>query len=112
VRYDNRFFQLEPQSRDYAPAQNKALVCEGRHGNIAIEYRGRALRWREIAAPSKPKAAVQRASETDPPAAKRKWVPSANHPWREAARRAKQRRAMKEAAVATRPLLSLPCASP
>jgi transposase len=112
VRYDNRFFQLEPQSRDYAPAQNKALVCEGRHGNIAIEYRGRALRWREIAAPSKPKAAVQRASKTDPPAAKRKWVPPANHPWREAARRAKQRRAMKEAAVTTRPLLALPCASP
>jgi hypothetical protein len=45
VRYDNRFFQLEPQSRDYARAQNKALVCEGRQGNImAIEYRGRALR--------------------------------------------------------------------
>ena len=39
VRYDNRFFQLEPQSRHYAPAQGKVLVCEGRYGNIAIEYR-------------------------------------------------------------------------
>src|SRR6266566_574356 len=60
VRYDNRFFQLEPQSRDYAPAQNKALVCEGRHGNIAIEYRGRALRWREIPAPVKPSVSHSR----------------------------------------------------
>ena len=40
VRYDNRFFQLQPQSRYYAPAQSKVLVCEGRHGTLAIEYRG------------------------------------------------------------------------
>ncbi len=44
VRYDNRFFQLEPQSHNYAPSQSKVLVCEGRHGSIAMEYRGRALR--------------------------------------------------------------------
>jgi len=34
--------------------QGKVLVCEGRYGNIAIEYRGRALRWQEIPAPRKP----------------------------------------------------------
>jgi len=45
VRYANRFFQLQPQSRHYAPAQSKVLVCEGRHGSLAIEYRGHALRW-------------------------------------------------------------------
>src|SRR5262250_867711 len=39
VRYDNRFFQLETQSQHYAPAHGKAVVCEGRHGRIAIEYR-------------------------------------------------------------------------
>jgi transposase len=110
VRYDNRFFQLERQSRDSAAAQSKVQVCEGRHGNIAIEYRGRALRWQEIAAPRKPAAAVQRARESVPPVATRKRVPPANHPWREAARRAQQSRALKEAAVATRPLLALPCA--
>ena len=32
VRYDNRFFQLQPQSRHYTPAQGKVLVCEGRDG--------------------------------------------------------------------------------
>ena len=62
VRYDNRFFQLEPQSRHYAPARGKVLVCEGRYGSIAIEYRGRALRWQEIPAPAQPRVLVQRAS--------------------------------------------------
>src|SRR6267154_331587 len=53
VRYQNRWLQLA-QSRPGAPAQDKVLVCEGRHGNIAIEYRGRALRWQEIPAPRRP----------------------------------------------------------
>jgi transposase len=105
VRYDNRWFQLEGQGRYYAPAQGKVLVCEGRHGSIAIEYRGRALRWQEIPAPARPrvpeaKPVVQRATQS---CAKRKWVPPANHPWREAARRAMEKRASK-GAVATRPL--------
>src|SRR5215467_8802781 len=54
VRYENRFFQLEPQSRNYAPARSQVLVCEGRHGAITIEYRGQTLRFREIPAPRKP----------------------------------------------------------
>ena len=33
VRYDNRFFQLEPQSRHYAPAKGKVVVCKGREGS-------------------------------------------------------------------------------
>jgi hypothetical protein len=52
VRYDNRFFQLEPHGHHYAPSQSKVLVCAGRHGSIAIEYRGHALRWQEIPAPA------------------------------------------------------------
>jgi hypothetical protein len=93
VRYHSRFFQLQRQGR-YAPAQSKVLVCEGRHGSIAIEYRGRALRWQEISAPIRPAVpkanpVVERASES---CAKRKWVPPANHPWREAARRGVEER--------------------
>ena len=108
VRYDNRFFQLEPQSRHYAPAQGKVLVCEGRYGNIAIEYRGRALRGKEIPAPRKPSGggpAGQSASSAD--GQKEAAVPPANHPWREATRRAMEKRVSKEA-VATRPLLAWP----
>jgi hypothetical protein len=114
VRYGNRFFQLEPQSRYYAPARGKVLVCEGRHGSIAIEYRGRELPWQEIPAPVNPSAL--HAGPTGEPkhvpvsTANRKWVPPANHPWREAPRREMQKRASK--AVATRPSLALPSASP
>ena len=91
VRYDNRFFQLAPQSHYYAPSQGKVLVCEGRHGSLAIEYRGRALRWQEISAPRRPAASEANAVTTS--CAKRKWVPPANHPWREAARRGREERA-------------------
>src|SRR5256712_12514334 len=103
VRYDNRFFQLQPQSRHYAPGQGKVLVCEGRYGRIAIEYQGRALRWQEIPAPTRPHGLA-----AEPPSdrkrvpvsiVKRKWVPPADHPWREAARRGAQRKAFRQAAA-------------
>jgi len=48
VRYDNRLFQVQAQSRKYAPAQGKVVVCEWQDGSIEIEYRGRKLPWREI----------------------------------------------------------------
>ena len=77
VRYQNRWFQLAPQSRHSSSAQDRVLVCEGRHGNIAIEYRGRALRWQEIPAPRQPikresKPAVNPATEPKPPRVQRK----------------------------------------
>jgi transposase len=48
VRYDNRLFQVQAQSRKYAPAQGKVVVCEWQDGMIEIEYRGRKLPWKEI----------------------------------------------------------------
>jgi hypothetical protein len=115
VRYSNRFFQLQRQSRNYAPARSKVLVCEGRHGNLAIEYRGRALRFQEIAAPVKTQALEAEVKSNGPRVvvpAVRKWVPAANHPWREAARRAVQKRGSQLAAAAPRPSLAWPSASP
>src|SRR5437899_5159076 len=47
VRYKNRFFQLEPQSR-YAPARGQVAVCEGRLGGIETDDRGGTLRVEEI----------------------------------------------------------------
>jgi len=108
VRYANHYFQLEPQSRHYAPARSKVLVCEGRHGGISIEYRGRALGWKQIAAPPAPRAEAVGA-RVAVAIAKRKWVPPADHPWREAARRAVQQKALREVARAP---LARPCASP
>ena len=92
VRYENRFFQLEPESRNYAPAKGKVMVWERPDGQIGIEYRGRAVRWREIPAPAR--LAVQQKRPT--PARKLrkpKWVPAADHPWREAVRRQMERNA-------------------
>jgi transposase len=48
VRYDNRLFQVQAQSRKYAPAQGKVVVCEWQDGTTEIEYRGRKLPWKEI----------------------------------------------------------------
>src|SRR5450759_3352225 len=48
VRYDNRLFQVQAQSRKYAPAQGKVAVCEWQDGTVEIEYRGRKLPWKEI----------------------------------------------------------------
>jgi transposase len=48
VRYDNRLFQVQAQSRKYAPAQGKVVVYEWQDGTVEIEYRGRRLPWKEI----------------------------------------------------------------
>jgi transposase len=112
VRYENRFFQLE--SRGYAPAEGQVMVCEGRHGRIAIEYRGRALPCREIPAPTRPNVVEVKPVGKHPTEqrAKQKWVPPANHPWREAVRREMKKRELKTGAVAAQPSLALPSASP
>src|ERR1035437_3395789 len=47
VRYDNRLFQVQGQSRKYAPAQGKVVVCEWQDGAIEIEYRGGKVPWKE-----------------------------------------------------------------
>jgi transposase len=98
VRYENRFFQLERQSRHYAPARGQVLVCEGRHGKISIEYRGRELEWREIPAPAKPcELPVPPAQKLKGATPKRKWVPPADHPWRKLILRTAQQKAAREA---------------
>ena len=117
VRYDNRFFQIEPQNRNYAPARSKVLVCEGRHGNLAIEYRGQELRFQEIPAPAKTQVVKSAAIGARPclptPLKKRKWTPPATHPWKRAVRREMQKRAAKGALAAARaPLACSPALRP
>lgn len=117
VRYDNRFFQLAAESRNYAPARGKVLVCEGPEGRVEVEYRGRAVRWREIAAPARPsvpqaRPAIERAPAPTAAIAKPKWVPPPDHPWRQAARRGEERRDSGGITLARRPSLALPSAAP
>jgi hypothetical protein len=92
VRYQGRFFQLEPGSRNDAPAKGKVVVWKRPDGEMGIEYRIRAVRWREIAAPVRPAVQEKRPAKA-PNAGKRKWVPPADHPWREAARWQMERKA-------------------
>ena len=96
VRHDNRFFQLEPQSRNYAPARGKVTVCEWPEGRLEIEYRRHPVPWREIAAPTKasePQPVKEGSIRSAAPALKRRWVPPPDHPWRQAARGGAERRA-------------------
>ncbi len=110
VRYENRFFQLEAESRNYAPAKGKVVVWERPDGQMGIEYRGRAVRWREIAAPARPAIQQSRAPSTAK-VGKPRWVPPADHPWREAARRQRASKAWEQEAGKGRSW-ALPSASP
>jgi hypothetical protein len=117
VRYDNRFFQLQPQSHHYAPVKSQVAVCESRDGSVTIEYRGRALRWEEIPAPAK--AIGQEATELGhgrgglaPRLPKQKWVPAPDHPWRQPACRRVEKLGFAGPPLAPRASLALPSASP
>jgi len=83
VRYDNRFFQLERQS-PLAPARSKVVVREDVMGQIEIRYRGRAMRWTEVAAPiaATPPVLPARVDWPDAPTRPRSRIPCADHPWR------------------------------
>jgi hypothetical protein len=79
VRHENRLYQVEGQSRNYAPAKSKVTVCEWEDGTMEIHYRGRKLIHPRIEErPRKPEAVVsKRRKPFTPPAVK---MP--DHPWR------------------------------
>ena len=86
VRYENRLFQVTRQS-GYAPAQSKVVVCEWQDGRVEIRYRGKRLRYAEIA--ERPAKLVE----------ERKGVrrrlplpPKAEHPWKRSYREMRPRR--------------------
>ena len=78
VQYHTRAFQVVRQSRQ-APARSTVLVRENPVGAIEIRYRGRSLRWTELASPPA-KPAPPRVGVLPP--ARSTWRPSADHPWR------------------------------
>ena len=78
VRYENRYFQLE-RTGDYPPRQATVAVCEWEDGRIEIRYKGKARPYREIEAPRRPQAAIER---VDHPPRPSHWKPPASHPWR------------------------------
>jgi transposase len=77
VRHENRFYQIESQSRRYAPAKSKVIVCEWEDGTMEIHYRGQKLSWHEIQErPKKAETVAVKRKPSTPP------VPLATHPWR------------------------------
>jgi hypothetical protein len=79
VRHDNRFYQVERQSRNYVPAKSKVTVCEWEDETMEIHYQGRKLTQHEI------EERPQRL-EVIPSKRRRPFTPAAahmpNHPWR------------------------------
>jgi transposase len=91
VRYKNRLLQLERQSQHWAPSRSRVLVRENEAGAIAIGYRGRRLRFRELTFAS-PARSEERGAAPSPappspkatfPTARAQRPPSAHHPWRQ-----------------------------
>jgi transposase len=116
VRYENRFFQLRPQGH-YPPAKSQVLVYESRNGSLSIEYRGRALGWKEITAPAK--VLTQKTTQMGykeaglaPRPPQRKWVPPLNHPWRQPACPRVEKLGLRGQSLAPTLSLALPSASP
>jgi hypothetical protein len=78
VRHDNRLYQVEKQSRTYAPAKSKVTACQWEDGSLEIHYRGRKLTHHEIPErPGKPEPVVKKRAPFEPAAA-----PRVDHPWR------------------------------
>ena len=84
VRYHNRLFQLERQSR-LAPARSTVLVREDVAGAIDIRYRDRPMRWTEIHAPVAEAGAPGPACRPAPAPRPGRRKPSGDHPWRHGA---------------------------
>jgi hypothetical protein len=80
VRYRNRAVQLPRQSGD-APARGRVTVCEWEHGRVAIEYRGRVMRWTEITGAVGRRPVPVLAAPAAPPIGRVR-KPAATHPWR------------------------------
>jgi Winged helix-turn helix len=77
VRHENRFYQVEAQSRNHAPAKSKVTVCEWEDGTREIHYRGRRLTHHEIVErPRKPEAVEEKRRRPVIHPAK------PDHPWR------------------------------
>jgi hypothetical protein len=82
VSYRGRLLQIQAQSRHYAPARSKVMVCEWEDGRLGIYYREQLVEWEEI--PQRPP------KEKPPVVVMKKSVhhtrnrqPALDHPWKQ-----------------------------
>jgi transposase len=86
VRYKNRLLQLERQSQHWAPAKSRVLVRENEAGEVAIDYRGQRLGFRELVPASTARSEGRGAAPFPAPPSpkpKRRLAPASHHPWRQ-----------------------------
>ncbi len=81
VRYHTRALQLARQS-GHAPARSTVTVCEWPDGRLAIEYRGRAIRWTEITGQPPVTGSPVTGAAPRPVAPPRPDAAQRYHPWR------------------------------
>lgn len=79
VRYNNRFFQIIPQS-NLPPSRNKVTVQEHLDGSIHILYRSKEIVFTEIY--ERPQCPQAPTSKVLVSTSEKAHVPSQNHPWR------------------------------
>jgi hypothetical protein len=79
VRYQNRFFQILPQS-NLPPAKKRVTIQEHLDGSIHMVYRGKEIVFHEIEQlPSHPHLFPEKSPIPEP---RKKYIPPPTHPWR------------------------------
>lgn len=81
VQYRGRFLQIERESR-YAPAGRQVTVWEARDGKLEIEYRGRPVKWHEIARPAPRSGSCPKVKGQALEVRKNLHRPAVRHPWK------------------------------
>jgi transposase-like protein len=106
IRHDNRWLQLLPKQRRYAPTRSKALVCEWEDGTREVYYREERIAFTELQEPPRKPASPTR------PTARATVIrkPNPDHPWRQSYQHMKLRASGQGSAT---PLVGMrPSASP
>ena len=89
VRYHNRVLQLERQSQHWAPARSRVLVRENEAGEVAMDYRGQRLGFREHTGlgpqhrEARGSAPSPAPPSPNPPRSFSRPPPASEHPWRQ-----------------------------
>ena len=79
IRHHGRYLQLRPGPKYRGSSKNKALVCEGEDGSMAIYHQGEKMAFAEL--PAAPRKAIQHRSAV---AQVRLRIPAKkDHPWRQ-----------------------------
>jgi hypothetical protein len=89
LQYNKVIYQIQTPRPTYALRHATVIVRENRHGEIAIEYKGKPLAYTVYR--QQPKSAEEVSSKqialrlddlTAPPKIRKPYIPAPDHPWR------------------------------